>query len=335
MRCRAGCAVTTDRSDSLRGRTGRRDALTGLAAVAPALAILLAFSIIPLVYVTTASFRTRDGDAWTLAHYRKCLAGAPVGQGRAPFTRALGNTVYYALGTAPVSIVLGLAVAALLSGDLRGKAAYRMIYFLPFTTSSVAAAAAWRWIFHREPWGIANAVLARWGAPPLAWTEESTGIFDLVARYFGRVEPLAVGGPSLALVTCMVFAIWHALGFNVIIFLAGLSRIPRELYEAARMDGAGAWRSFWHVTVPLLGPTTFFLSVIMTIASFQAMTHIFIMTPAEWDRSAQNVTLFIFEQVWQQHDYRCAAAAATLLFVIILGLTLVQFLVVGKRVHYR
>ena len=303
--------------------------------IAPALVILIVFHIAALGYVCVLSLQG-DAGGWSLQQYRKCFREDPLSAGASgPFTRSLVNTLWYAVGAVPVSIALGLLIAVLLSAGVRGRTLYRMIYFLPFTTSAVAAAAAWKWIFHREDWGIVNAALVRWGGRAVAWTETSTGVFQLIARALGYDGSLPLAGPSLALVTCMIFAVWHSVGFNIVVFLAGLSRIPRELYEAARVDGAGAWTAFWRITFPLLGPTTFFLSVVMTISSFQAMSHIFIMTPAEWDRSAQNVTLLIFEQIWQQHDYRFAAAIATLLFVIILVLTLVQFRLFGRRIHYR
>ena len=316
-------------------RSRRRALAAGLAMVAPALVILIVFHVGALGYVCVLSLRS-DAGGWSLEQYRKCFREDPLsGDAAGPFTRSLANTLWYAVGTVPVSIGLGLLIAVLLAGGVRGRTLYRMIYFLPFTTSAVAAAAAWKWIFHREEWGIVNAALVRWGGHPVAWTETSTGIFQLIARDLGHDGPLPLAGPSLALVTCMIFAVWHSVGFNIVVFLAGVGRIPRELYEAARVDGAGAWTTFWKITFPLLGPTTFFLCVVMTISSFQAMSHIFIMTPAQWDRSAQNVTLLIFEQIWQQHDYRFAAAAAALLFVIILALTLAQFHIFGRRIHYR
>ncbi|MFH0963616.1 MAG: sugar ABC transporter permease [Planctomycetota bacterium] len=317
-------------------RAKKGEAFLGLGLILPALAVLLAFHIVPLLYVGVLSFRASDGGGWTLDQYGKCLRAAPDGdRGTAPFLQALSVTAYYAAGVVPVSLGLGLLVAVLLSGELRGRAIYRTIYFLPFATSAVAAAAAWRWIFHREAWGIANSLLARFGTNPVPWTEESRGVFEILWGKLGLAAPLPFAGPSVALVTCMAFAVWQSLGFNVVVFLAGLSRIPRELYEAARVDGAGSWTILWKITFPLLGPTTFLLCVVMTISSFQAFSHIFIMAPSQWDQSARNVALLIFEQIWQEHDYNFAAAVATMLFLILLLLTAIQFRVVGPRVHYR
>ena len=318
-----------------RPRSSKRDSLVGLAMILPAVVVLLAFHILRLLYVGVLSFRSSDPSAerqWTTEQYVKCFTPDPLASDNArPLPHAFAVTAWYVAGTVPVTLALGLLIALLLTGDFRGRTAYRMIYFLPFATSSVAAAAAWRWIFHREPWGIANALLYRVGAGPAAWTEEASGVFNLLA---GKPDALPLAGPSLALVTCMVFAIWHALGFNVVIFMAGLARIPNQLYEAATVDGAGPWTRFWRITFPLLGPTTFFLTVIMTIASFQAFSHIFIMAPSQWDRTAQNVTLLIFQQIWLEHDYSFAAAVATVLFLILLLLTLIQFRVLGRKVHY-
>jgi len=313
----------------------KRDSLVGLMMILPAFVILVAFHVLPLFYVGALSFRSSDPPGqqhWTTEQYAKCFRPDPLAPGKSrPLPHAFAVTGWYALGTVPVSLALGLAVAVLLSGDFRGRAAYRLIYFLPFATSSVAAAAAWRWIFHRESWGIANAFLHRFATGPLAWTEDASGVFSLLA---GAPHALPVSGPSLALVTCMVFAVWQSLGFNVVIFMAGLANIPQQLYEAAKVDGAGPWTRFWRITFPLLTPTTFFLTVIMTIASFQAFSHIFIMAPSQWDRSAQNVTLLIFQQIWLEHDFSFAAAVATILFLVLLLFTLLQFRVLGRKVHY-
>jgi len=289
--------------------------------VFPAALIVFAFHIAPLFYVTWLSLKTPNG--FSFENYRRVLADEA-------FLRSLRVTLWYAAIIVPLGVAASLALAALLMQVKRGRAFYRAAVFVPFVISTVAAAVVWSWMFTREPWGLANSVLARLGGAVMQWTEESRGIFALLA---GPRAPFS--GPSLALLVCILFAFWHSLGFNTVIFLAGLSRIPPELKEAARVDGAGAWQTFRCVTLPLLGPTTFFVAAVMTIASFQAFNHVYILAPFERFFSARTVTMHIFIRIYDAPDPPAAAAAAVILFFLVLSLTLVQFLLVARRVHYR
>lgn len=293
----------------------------GLVFASPAAALIIIFHILPLIYVLALSLKTPDG--LSLDNYRRVIADEA-------FRRSLKHTLWYAAVTVPVGLAAALGLAMLLLQGNRARGFFRTALFIPYVTSTVAAAIVWRWIFTREPWGLANAAMTWLGGAPMQWTEESTGIVRLI---FGAGAPIA--GPSLALTVCTVFAIWHSLGFNTVIFLAGLSRIPPELLEAARVDGAGPWRVFRHVTLPLLGPTTFFVAAIMTIASFQAFNHIYVLAPFERYHSARTITMHVFIKIYDTPDLSAAAAAAVLLFVLVLGLTLLQFSLLARRVHYR
>ena len=293
----------------------------GLVLVAPAAAIIIAFHIVPLFYVAAFSFKTPDG--FSLENYQRALADDA-------FRRSLRVTFWYAAGTVPLGIAASLFLALLLLKGGRSRAFYRSALFIPFVTSTVAASSVWRWIFTRETWGLANTFLSWFGCSPVHWTEESTGLLKLMLG-----NSTVISGPSLALAVCMLFAVWHSLGFNTVIFLAGLSRIPPELLEAARVDGAGPWKTFRHVTLPLLGPTTFFVAAIMTIASFQAFNHIYVLAPFERFYSARTLTMHVFIKIYDHPDFNAAAAAAVIIFLLVLALTLLQFIFLARRVHYR
>jgi multiple sugar transport system permease protein len=154
------------------------------------------------------------------------------------------------------------------------------------------------------------------------------------------VIPRWAEGPSLALVGIMMFSIWRFTGYDVVIFLAGLGNIPPELYEAARMDGAGHWQIFRHITLPLLSPTTFFLGVMSTIWAFQAFNNIYIMTWASGGalggplKTTTTTTIYIFDQFYNRINFGLAAAMAFVLFWLILALTIAQQKLGERRVFY-
>jgi multiple sugar transport system permease protein len=159
------------------------------------------------------------------------------------------------------------------------------------------------------------------GFAPLRFTEEPAGIFNMI---FGHAIPILGGGPSLALISIMIFSIWQMFGFYVIIFSAGLSQIPNDIYEAASLDGAGSVRSFLAITLPMMKPILTFAMIISTIGAFQTFNQIYIMAPGERQFSARNVTMFIVSQFWDFGRLGWASAGAVLLFLILAGLTAIQ-----------
>ena len=300
--------------------------------LAPAAVLLLAFSVYPLFHAFNISLHADWGRRAQrfagASNYADLLTGEE-------FWHSLGVSVWYVAGTVPIALVLSFLIANLLFQKLRGLGFYRTIYFLPYVTSTVAAAMVWRWIFAPGRRGVANTVLGWLGADPQRWYYESAGVFRLLAEGLGIDLPSWAGGPSLALVCVIIFSIWHTLGFDIVIFLAGLSAIPKEMYEAAEVDGAGGRQRMWHITLPLLTPTLFFLVIISTIRSFQTFNEIYIMTPLANRGSTQNLTMLIFSKFYEgRPDEGVATAVAMLLFVIILGLTVFQVKVLGRRVHY-
>ena len=296
--------------------------------LAPAAVLLLVFSIWPLVHAVNLSVRSHRGAEFVGAqNYQTLLAGEE-------FWDALGVSIWYVAGTVPVTLILGFLIASLLFQQLRARGMFRTIYFLPYVTSTVAAAMVFRWIFSTGDSGAANTVFRWFGAEPSRWCNEPTGVFTLLAEQIGVGLPAWAGGPSLALVCVMIFSIWHSLGFDVVIFLAGLSAVPREVYEAAQVDGANWWQKMRHVTLPLLTPTLFFLAIISTIRSFQTFNQIFVMTPVGNRSSTMNLTMLIFSRFYENPHYGLATATAVALFLVILGLTVFQLKVLGPRVHY-
>ena len=320
-----------DTSAETSGARRPRENLAGCLYVGPAALVLGLFCVFPVCYAFYVSLHRwgLSRQAYVgLGNYRRAFADPEFG-------RALLVTVYYVLGTVPVSLVLGLVIANLLAQRIRGRGVYRTVYFLPYVTSVVAAAAVWVWIFYPAEHGLANAALARLGLPAQGWVEESRGVFGLVAGHFGfHVAPWAAG-PSLALVCVMVFSVWSAVGFYVVVLLAALSNVPREIYEAAAIDGATGWRRLRHITVPMISPTLFFLLIVATIRAFRVFGHIYVLASKDTERTAHNVTMLIFRTFYETGETGYGSAIALILFAIILAVTLIQMRVAGRRVHYQ
>jgi ABC-type sugar transport system permease subunit len=292
----------------------------------PALVILTVFHILPAFYafwISTQGGRIRNFRFIGLDNYINAL--------QAPeFWGSLQNTVFYVFGTVPITMALGLAVAYLLFQKIRGRGIYRTVYFMPHVISAVASAIVWAWVFNPTG-GVANRLLELFGIPSQRWLLESDGVFKLIGQGIGVAIPNWAQGPSLALVSVMIFAVWQALGFDVIIFLAGLTNINSELYEAGKIDGANGWQLFRYITIPLLAPTIFFLLVISIIGSFQAFNHIYTMNIAASQPlggplgTTRTVSIYMFDQLYTQNRAGYATAIAVLLSLIIFVLTLIQF----------
>lgn len=246
--------------------------------------------------------------------------------------QSYGVTVMFVIGTVPFQLAIGLGLAYLLFQNIRGKAFFRLVYFLPYITPFVATSIVFKILFSHRPTSLANMLLTGMGLPPQNWLVESRGVFQIM---FGPQVPDVLAGPSLALVVIMLYTVWTYIGYDTVIFLAGLVNIPNELYEAARIDGASGWRLFRHITLPLLSPTTFFLSLIAIIGTFQAFTQIWIMRTPGSAKSVDTVSVYIFETVRSTDpNMGYGSAMAFVLFVIILLLTFFQNRISESRVFY-
>jgi multiple sugar transport system permease protein len=245
---------------------------------------------------------------------------------------SFGITVIFAVGTVPVQLALGLGLAYLLFQNIKGKSFFRVVYFMPYIMPFVATSIVFQLIFSHRPESLANHVLTFFGVAQQKWLLEPTGITRLI---FGSQLPELLAGPSLALIVIMLYTTWTYIGYDAVVFLAGLGNISPELYEAARIDGASGWSIFRYITLPLLSPTTFFLSLIAVIGTFQAFTQIWIMRKPASQSSVDTLGVYIFRTV-QSTDPNMGygSAMAFVLFGVILLLTVFQNRIMGSRVFY-
>jgi multiple sugar transport system permease protein len=256
---------------------------------------------------------------------------------------ALRVTVWYSFCTVPVQLAAGLALALLLTRRMRGRQAFRVIFLIPYIAPTVATAAIFELLFSLRPDSFANQLLKLLGAGPLQWLQESRGIAELA---FGAVSQLAhpgvvpsywadwAQGPSLALLAVIIYSWWVFVGYYALIYINGLSAIPRQLYEAAEVDGAGRVRSLFSITIPLLSPTTYFLSLLGVIGTFKAFTQLYVLRSAAASGTVDAISVAIFFTAFRKSNMGYASAISILLFLIVLGLTILQQRTTEKGVHY-
>ncbi len=290
----------------------RRKALWGIALVAPNTLGLFFFFGVPVIMAFVTSLQEWNAISPAvfvgLDNFERLAADSA-------FWNALSNTLRLLAMVVPVGVALALGVAVLLNQPLAGRNIFRAAYFLPVVTSTVAASVVWTWIFQPR-YGILNSVLSVFGVGEIKWLTE----------------------PSLALIPVAVVAIWQRLGFDMILFLAGLQSIPSVLYEAAVIDGASAWQRFRHVTLPMLSPTTFLVVVLGIVNAFQIFDQVYIMTlrtvPGGVSGSATTLTYFLYRRAFTNSEFGYASAVALVLFVIILIVTVIQLRIQRYWVYY-
>lgn len=243
------------------------------------------------------------------------------------FHQALKNTLMYAVITVPASIGLGLLIAILLQAIFVGRGWYRAIYFAPYITPAVAIAWVWGWMYNTN-FGIINRILLAWWDLVEAWGLPTWLVIE--PQRFLR-------DPEIALVSVAVVIIWQQLGFQVVIFLAGLQGIPRVYYEAARIDGANPWDLFRHVTIPLLNPVIVFAVVITTINALQLFDQIVNINFTDQGgplRRTLSIALYMFQEAFSRARMGYAAAVTVVLFLLILVVTLIQLKLTQRKVEY-
>lgn len=298
----------------------------------PAFAVLLVFKIWPAffaIYISTFKWDIIQGPFRGIQNYTDILFGTRA----EAFWRSLSTTFTYAAITIPFEIAVGLVIAYILFQKIRGRSIYRTIYYLPYVTSTVAAAAVFEWIFHPQ-YGLVNSFLGLLGIEPLHWLQEPDGVFQMIGAHFGARIPDWAAGPSLALSTVAIFSIWHFLGFQIVIFMAGLGNIPEQHYEAAKLDGASQWQLFTKITLPLLSPQIFFVFTIASIGVLRSFNEIFILTNGGPLDTSRTTTLLVFRTFFQQGQIGLGSAMGVLLTIVILAFTLIQFQVLERRVEY-
>ena len=301
--------------------------------ILPALVIIFVFRLVPILLSFVVSFFDWSivgvGKFIGFSNYAKLIYDAE-------FWQSLLNTFYLVIFVVPISLILSLLFATLLNNIKKFKSFFRSIYFIPTVTSMVAISIVWKLIFNQQT-GLANFFLAKIGIDPLGWLAESRGIFLLLLQNFGIEIPHYLGGPSLALFSIIIVTIWKGLGYNTIIYLAGLQNIPHVYYEAADIDGAGKIKQFYKITWPLVSPTTFYVLMMTTIVTFQVFSQIYLMTgpPIGGPLGTTKVIVYyLFDKGFgESNDLSYASAIALVLFAIILTLTLFQKRL-EKKVHY-
>jgi multiple sugar transport system permease protein len=267
--------------------------------------------------------------------------------GNQDFFRSMIYTVFYSIGTVPIQLSVSLALAYILFQGVKGQGSFRLLYFMPYIAPSVATAVVFRRIFSLRDTGLMNSLIGFLGIPPQRWLHEAKGInlviIDIINEMAGTsltwpqiADPLNVilSGPSLALVSIIMYNWWVFIGYDTVIYLAGLGAIPSDLYEAAKIDGAGRWALFRRITIPLLSPTTFFLTIIATIGTFKAFNHIFMMKELQARETVDTASILIFETFRADGQFGEAAAMAFVLFGVILLLSQIQNRVGERLVFY-
>lgn len=231
--------------------------------------------------------------------------------GRDPlFGRSLLNTAYYAAGVVPLGLALGLALAVLLRRPRRGVRLFRTLVFLPAVLSGVAMALLWSWVFNPR-FGLVNRLLALVGVTGPGWLHSE----------------------SWAMPTLILLGLWGA-GVNMVVYLAALDAVPRELHEAAALDGAGPWGRFRHVSWPLLTPVTFYLAVVNVVGAFQVFTPTYLLTGGGPDHATLTLPLYLYQNAFTYGRLGYAAALALALLAFVGLLTVAQFRVFARRVFY-
>lgn len=275
-----------------------RDGVAALVFLLPALVLLGLFVVYPIGYLVGLSFTqgsfTRGGvHGVGLRNYLRLVVSPD-------FWQVLGNTVYFSVGTLVPSLGVPLGLAVGLDRIPRFRAVLRAAYFIPSITSLVAVGLGWRWLFQTD--GVVNGAMALFGIAPVAW----------------------LGDPAWAMPVLILLTAWKQVGFNLVVFLAGLQNIPVSRYEAAALDGAGPWQLFWYVTLPGLRPTLVFAFVTTGIFVLRSFEQVYVVTGGGPMNGTSLLVYYVYEQAFSQFDFGYAAAAASLLLAIALGLVYLQ-----------
>lgn len=277
-------------------------------ALAPAVLLFAVFNIYPLLYSGFLSVMEWDGFSPDrtyvgLDNYRAIFASSQ-------FRNALVVTLKYTAGVTVLSVAIGLVIAVLLNADIRGRNIYRLIYFLPVVTSTVAAAVVWRYLM-----------------------TPGTGYADVFLRSIGLTPPSPawLRNPDWALRIVILVGLWKRLGFNIVVFLAGLQNIPKDFYEAATVDGAGTVQRFRHITVPLIAPITLLLVIMSIIDAFLIFDVVYVMTDGGPVGTTEVVGLLLYRQAFRYFNLGDASAMGWVIFAIVFTATLIQWKFFGAR----
>lgn len=257
-----------------------------------------------------------------------------VASGDKDLWEGLKVTVFFSLGTVPWQLALSLVLAVILFQKVKGSNIFRIIFFIPYVTPAIASAVVFQQMFSNRQSAPVNMLLTFLGIQPQQWLFEPKGIITIIGNSLGWNVPAWAAGPSLALIVIMLHSIWTYVGYDTVIYLAGLGNISRDLYDSAEVDGANKWHTFWGITFPLLSPTTYFLSLIAIIGTFKAFNTIWILRSNMALGSTDTFSVTIFIEFFEKLRYGYASAMAFILFAIILILSFINNRVQGSKVFY-
>jgi multiple sugar transport system permease protein len=282
----------------------RQEARAGRLFLIPALGLIAVFFVLPMLGGLALSFT--DFDIYAVGNPKLIrfvgLHNYVSALHSHDFWRALKNTLYFVVVGGPLSVIVSLVSALLLNARaVRLRSFFRTVYFAPVVTTLVAVAVVWRYLYHPH-YGFVNQLLGAFGVSPIDW----------------------LGNPTWSMPAIVLLSVWKNFGYNMLIFLAGLQTIPDELYEAAAIDGAGAWAKFWHVTFPGLAPTFLFVGVTTMINQFQLFAEPYVMTQGGPLGATRSIVLLMYEEGFRWWRMGMGAAIAFILLIITLAGALVQ-----------
>ena len=290
----------------------------GLGLVAPTIIGLIILNIWPFFqtfWFSLTKYTNMAGpDYIGLQNYEKMLFPKTVVTGSVSIWQAAGNTLMFVLLTVPVGVFLALVLASLLNNRIRGRNVYRGIYFLPMVVAPAAVAFVWKWILNSD-YGILNQFLGIFGIKGTTW----------------------ISDPDTALLSCAIINIWSAVGYDLVLILAGLQSISRTYYEAAEIDGANARQRFFHITVPMVSPTLFFVVLMRTMTSLKQFDTVYLLVPARSNpayRSAATLMTLFYREAFEKYNRGYASAIVVFSFVLISIFTAIQLIAEKKLVHY-
>lgn len=290
----------------------RKENLTGWCFVMPVLTIFLVLTAFPFFFSLFLSFTEwnflggLDKLKWVgLANFTKILADRR-------FKQALINTVVYMVTTVPTSIAISLVLAYVLDGKLFGKTVLKLAFFIPYICSVVALGAVFKALFREE--GLVNNILMNWHliAEPIKWSTNAK---------FSKVP-------------IILLLVWTSIGYELIIYMAAIQNVPRELYEASALDGASDVQKFRYITFPMISPTTFYLLIVRMIAVFKVFSSVNVITMGATIISNTSLVSEIYSNAFGAYKFGYASAEAMVLFIIILIITRINFYAQKKWVHY-
>ncbi|MFO7446800.1 MAG: sugar ABC transporter permease [Ignavibacteriaceae bacterium] len=283
------------------------DGLAALLFLSPTLIVFSAFILFPVFFSFYLSFQQWNmfgGDSTFVGfdNYVRLFQSEE-------FWLVLKNTAIYTIGTIPLNMVFSLGVAYVLNKKIIGKKFLRTAFFAPVIISPVAAALIWRWLYDPN-FGLINYSIAIFGFDTVNWLND----------------------PSAAMFALIIMGVWKTFGINMVLFSAGLQAIPESYYEAADIDGAGKWAKFWHITIPMLSPTTFFIMIMSMISSFQVFDIVYVLTSGGPLGSTKVLVFYVYEQAFKFFEMGYASAGAYVLFAILFILTMAQVRYMKSRV---